>query len=571
MQTLNVDDVSETLADEGLYPASKGHRNPSAPNFVFFDDDRELNPLEAYTRETALDFEEWVATQNHHEALDARKEERAMITRQAPPEAWHGGPCHSRLETQSCGYTPVPSYAELKRAQYLVRGQGLPPSPTDHLSRAARKRVAQVIAGVAATPDGYGGLIRSIHDDFDLQVDEAAMFELCEYANLKQVVDDAYNLAHPEYGDDGTLLNPHKGLELRKTISKPVTKAELEDAQRLNNWLVALHKHRPRTNDHWHTALARMINAVPLDDTTTVQQIVKVKKLLAELVNYAPGPVGSTVFRNPDGSRHETNGTDFGRAKETYITRHKISKEFVSVDRVQIVGKKKSKLVVGLRKTSDSVPSNYFDRDPVMAESKIAGEWTDAYVPHACALHRVPPNLCMPDGSHRLTVREFERAIIAGADLYEDDEDAFAASMEETYLPDSRVMVLNMGYGCDARDRSALTHEEDYLYGVLQMFGEGEACELILLEKQEPGILKSHFTSNGDYVDAVHSILNFVSQDDNAMLPYVISILSQRPVADTNAHADAKSVSRSNKQALSKAADAVDYGFQALIGNDTPG
>ncbi len=207
-------------------------------------------------------------------------------------------------------------------------------------------------------------------------------------------------------------------------------------------------------------------------------------------------------------------GTAWGSAKMSYMKRHKLTDEFVSVERVQYEGERTSRLVVGTRKTSDSVVSNYFDPNPRWNERKIKGEWVKAYDPGAYPLYKVPASMVMPANSHRLTVREFEQAIIAGAETYESTEESFVNAMEQDQIPDTRTMLLNMGYGSDGRHECSLSHEEDYLYGVLRMFGCELACELMLVQDQSENMLASHFTQFGDYTEELLSILKFVSKDD---------------------------------------------------------
>jgi hypothetical protein len=311
--------------------------------------------------------------------------------------------------------------------------------------------------------------------------------------------------------------------------------------------------------------------------------------------NYAPGPVGETVFRNLDGSRHTTNGADFGKAKASFLSAqkkrgHQITEEFVSVDRVQYIGEKKSKLVVGVRRASNKTLSAYYDTNPQFVERLIDNQWVQAYQPRASRLQRLPMRKrpdgkveflpIMPEEAHRLTVREFEQALISGAEIIESDEDHLAREIEDEYLPDSRIMLMNMGYGSDGRDPMALSHEEAYLHSVFMILGAKDddpffslACELLCMEEQTPGMLASHFMGKGGLpCEQAHLVLNHVSNDDQQRddgeqyLPFVVKAISEIPDADIESRADAKSVSRDNKRMLSKSHDAVDYHLQDVIG-----
>lgn len=510
MKTVNIDQLGDLLSDDGQFPARMGHRNPASPAFIFFDDAREADPDILWGRDLALDFEEWVALQNHNEALDSRKEVKASLVKVA-------------MQTPAC----IPTHSILHDSpKFGIRAA----------SDRDKKRARQFTRKVQPQPEGVSIEHR---DDFT----EAESEEISAFF-------------------------------------------ERNEARGLCNWLVNWHKNRPSTNDHWHTALSRIISKVPLDDEATMVQLAKVKKVLAGFTNYAPGPISETVFKNMDGSRYVTNGADFGRAKASYITAQKkrgyeLTDELVSVDRVQYIGDKKSKLVVGVRKASDQTPSNYYDPNPTWMEKKIRGKWIKTYAPGATTLYVIPPSLVMPDGSYRLTVRDFEQCIIAGADIVEEDWELTAKELEDEYLPDSRILLMNFGYGSDGRDPMALTHEEAYLHGVFLQLGARDddpfftlACELLCLEEQSPGILAAHFMGQGGFpCEQAHMVHSHVARDDEeredgeTYLPYVVDALSLIPEGDTERRADAKSITRDNKRMLSKEHDYVEYGFQALIGN----
>ncbi len=547
MTTTQIDILGDMIADETAFPARNGYREASSPSFIFFDDDKALDPDIAWGRELAVDFEEWVATQNHNEALDSRREEKAMV--------------HKRV------MMPYTASRERKTDDDAWLPRAPLPKPTEQdLNRGKMFRHCFTRKD---TPKEV--TIRDITDDYEHTVTEEAYYELCQYSNLNAVVEDNYNRLNPRYDDQGVLLNPFLGIALKKTQGTPVTYSELQEAQRTANWHVGFAKSRAITNDHWRKLVTPLSTRLDESDplASTCRTILRTMK---EALPFAPGPARGTLFVNPDGSKFHSASNNFGSAKASYIKRHGLTDEFVSVDRVQKEGERHSTYVVGIRKTSDSVPSNYFDPNPSWQEKKRDGQWVKAYNPCACNLYRVPESMVMPSGSHRLSVREFEQAVIAGADTLDSADELVARQFETDPMPDTRVMLLNMGDGCDGRDPSALTHEETYLYNILRMFGEEQACQLMLLENQEPGLLHTHFMSHGQYGQVVVQILRFVAKDPEAredgVLPFVISALTNRPQDEIETRMDLKSRSRDNKRVLSKEHEMVDYGFAACVADN---
>lgn len=287
---------------------------------------------------------------------------------------------------------------------------------------------------------------------------------------------------------------------------------ERQESKRYGNWLVNFHKKRPKNNDH-----ARKFAMVAMKhiDNPVAKALMQALK---ESLPTAPGPIRSTVFVNPDGSRHQTNGTDFGKAKASYQKRHGITDEFVTVDRVQYEHERASRLVVGMRKSSAEAPSSYYDPDPTYEERLDNGDPDpQTYRPQAVTLIRMPRSKVVPAKSHNLTVRQFERAIIAGATLEDSEIEAYASSLDYTdECPDRRESQINMGYGDTARTEDSFSHEEAYLYGVLMMFGLGEAAELMKLGEQPQGLLSMHFMAGGEMTEEYLEILKFVSDKDKA-------------------------------------------------------
>jgi len=539
----NIEEIAGIIADETQY--RDGFRDPRSPGFVYFDDERELDTDISWGRNLALDFEEWVALQNHHEALDNQREalaSRKVIAIKSSP-------------TRPSAVTSPESYK--------------------HLPKAARKRVEALLAIKVDQTVSDGGSYPDVTSDYEPMEGDPAVYRLCTYSNLFQVVNNEYNRLHPVRDEHGVVNNPYDpSMELviaraTKEQPEPITmadKAAVEEAQRLNNWTIGWHKRRPQNNDHWRKLVA------PLSAHLDNPDCLSILKTLREALPFAQGPLAGTVFINPDGTRWESSDTNGGKAKEAYAKRHKVPGHLITMDRTQLEDKKVSKWVIGRRRSSEDTPSNWYDPNPSFVERKQKDEWVREYDSLGNNLYAVPESRVFE--GHRLTVREFERAIIAGAETFDDEDDVAVARLEADFLPDSRVLLLNMGYGCNGRDESALSHEEAYLYGVLRMFGLEEACEIMLLEQQEPGLLAAHLMKNGNYSENLVSILKWVStQDkpsrnaqgraqppvnDEPMLAYVISALTDRPLADIEDRLDTKSVSRDNVHILEEAQKAQD-------------
>ena len=169
-------------------------------------------------------------------------------------------------------------------------------------------------------------------------------------------------------------------------------------------------------------------------------------------------PSRRTLYANPDGSKF-LNTTTRERspiqAKKAFSKRHKIPEDRVMVERVHMeqwnedwlrqhklnaVTIGKHLFVVSARKLSNEAPSQYYDPNPTFIETlDDKGKWVTQYSYTIGRLHAVGPNTTIPHGAHRLTVREFERAVISGADLIEDDIDDVATNYEEAEdNPDDR-------------------------------------------------------------------------------------------------------------------------------------
>lgn len=269
---------------------------------------------------------------------------------------------------------------------------------------------------------------------------------------------------------------------------------ERQEAREQANWLIGWHKRRPKNNDHWRSLIQPLIKN--MDHPKLGADCITIIKALKEALPVAPGPIRNTVYVNPDGTRHEVASANIGAAKVGFARRHNLDDEFISVERVQKEGENFSRIVVGTRRTSDTTPSRYYDPNPKWSDRRINGKWVHSYMPSATNLYLFnSKSMVMPEGSHRLTVREFEQCVIAGAEIFENEDEAFANSLGDD-IWDDRIIGMNLGYGSEARTFESLNEEEQFLYNLLRNAGQELACELLLLRNQEENCLATFFNSS---------------------------------------------------------------------------
>jgi hypothetical protein len=288
-----------------------------------------------------------------------------------------------------------------------------------------------------------------------------------------------------------------KWLESRPGYIAPDDQPKIEshlariEQLRKDNWLIGWERRKPANNDAWRKLMMPLIENLSHPEHGAFCR--EVIKSVRDSLPFAQGPIKGTVFVNPDGTKHETAGVSMGTARASYIRRHNLSQEFVSIERVQYEGEKTSKIVVGMRKTSDLVASHYYDPNPQWVEKIVNGEWVKTYQPSTNNLYKVGEGMTMPFGSHRLTVREFEQAVIAGAETFEDDDEVYSFQIERNVSPDDRIRLMDNGKGCIGRTIEGMDEKEQYLYELLETSGHIQACELMQIAHQEPGVLASYF------------------------------------------------------------------------------
>jgi hypothetical protein len=261
-----------------------------------------------------------------------------------------------------------------------------------------------------------------------------------------------------------------------KTPAEAQAFFERQEQRGFCNWLIQWHKRRPANNDHWRAFMRPLADV--LDSPTLGWDAKQILKTMRDTLPFAPGPAKDTVFINPDGTRVVTKLSP-GTARAGYKQRHNIEDSLVTMDRVQFEGERNSRYIIGTRKASDKTASAYYDPDPVKNE--------DRYVPRACSLIKLPPSKVMPDAAcYVLTIRELERAIIAGADLCESELDAFANTFEnEDSQFDTREAGLSFGDSCDFRTMLDFTEQEQWLYWTAHSAGLEEMAKALLLRNPE--------------------------------------------------------------------------------------
>jgi hypothetical protein len=126
--------------------------------------------------------------------------------------------------------------------------------------------------------------------------------------------------------------------------------------------------------------------------------------------------------------------------------------------------------------------SHYYDPNPTWSEKLADNEWVKAYQPSANNLYRIcDERMTMPFGSHRLTVREFEQAVIAGAETFEDDDENFAFQIENSTVVDHRISTLDFNNGRDGKAIEGMHEYEQELFGMLFTADKEFETELDLL------------------------------------------------------------------------------------------
>jgi len=228
--------------------------------------------------------------------------------------------------------------------------------------------------------------------------------------------------------------------------------------------------------------------------------------------------VTRTLFCNPDGSRI-LNRTERERspiqARESFARRHKLDSKRVTYSRVHYTKMDESLLrqlnlepsssgyhlwVVSGRKLSDEVLSSYYDTNPyeiervevTVDEFGIAKRtWTSEYkwngsvlLSRDLAIKKNDPfyhnPTYVPKGMKRLTIREFERALLAGATFRDGFVDIAASSVdEENPIQDTRDRPM---FDTPTRAREAMSDQEQTLYFWLKEMELIDLAEMLRID-----------------------------------------------------------------------------------------
>tara|TARA_B100000287_G_scaffold164690_1_gene155351 strand:+ start:2678 stop:4279 length:1602 start_codon:yes stop_codon:yes gene_type:complete len=156
-----------------------------------------------------------------------------------------------------------------------------------------------------------------------------------------------------------------------------------------------------------------------------------------------------TLYCNPDGSRYLNTmerEKSLMAAKAAFQDKHNLPSEAVLARKVHQIEwneewlRRHNKTAAEMgnhyivcceRKQKHLTPSSYYDKNPFIYESIDAdGNTVMVYGYTGNRLYRVPPEPILPEGSYRLTVSDYERAIISGATLAEDTVDDYGYEYE---------------------------------------------------------------------------------------------------------------------------------------------
>jgi hypothetical protein len=478
-------EILEQLEDTTLYPSLNGPRDPSSPAFIFFDDDKALSETDRMARDHALDYEEWKMAILHSAELKAGAKPARRVKRIVPA-------------------APQPVLKPSLTAKELFQ-----PSKRD------KKRALALTRKVTEQDASF----HEVEDSFDDELHSTATpkaYKLVEYVNYAKDIED--------------------GIEPRVRQCREVDYHELMAHLRYSNWLVNFYKRLAKNTDRYGEVASKILSGIDLDDSALRSKNKrKLKKLLRKHFirevkvalkesNKTTAPIAGTVFVNPDGTRYETMGTNPTSAKASYAKRHKLEPEEVSADRVQYEGEDRAKWVVGRRRVSSETPSNWYDPNPQWTEIKnLKGEWIKSYHNDGRPIHFIPETKVF-DG-HRLTIREFEQAIISGAPLIEDEGDLVEREIEGGIADIKTYRIIDQGYGSEQRDPRALSDVESELYHILINLQLNHAADMVLCAHQDLGLIQTYFHDNAEDINAV---LTEAAKGEATTFHWIKSVITHR-------------------------------------------
>ena len=221
-----------------------------------------------------------------------------------------------------------------------------------------------------------------------------------------------------------------------------------------------------------------------------------------------------TLFHNPDGTfRLNTSKSERSpdAAKAAFAKKHNIPLRRCDYQRVRMdswneewlrqrnldpltIGK--HFFAVSERIPSDEATSNYYDPYPDYIEViDEDGNWINKYRWFKGSLKKVI-NDTVPKGSHRLTVRDFEYALLSGAPVEEDEIGDCAASFEyHEHLHDNQDdRLLDEDDGEPHRAIHSLCEEEQLLHHWLMSAGLEGLAKILTMDFTQQLSLNPHTT-----------------------------------------------------------------------------
>lgn len=270
----------------------------------------------------------------------------------------------------------------------------------------------------------------------------------------------------------------------------------------------------------------------------------------------------ATLFLNPDGSIY-LNRTEATRhaipAKKKFAKIHKVPESAVLCERINTEWDKEyvkklrqrnptlpirlpaNMFVVSLRTPSNEKASSYYDPNPDWVEriTKVVTEqdgkkvesyeWVREYQWSSGMLHRIPKDHCIPDdnygrfdddlpmlpeGSHILSIRDFERALLAGAIFADDDIDANAMAYEN--LDDLADDRLKSDDHEPRKPLQSLSEDLQKLHKLLVSSEQFDLAELLLLREQ--GHISNELATLPDVAATIRS--HFLNNQDDLIVLY---------------------------------------------------
>ena len=454
----NIDTMTEVLADPKATDPITPH--PSAPRWIFFDDERPSREERA-SRLEAIEAEEEVAANRPY----------PMYLKQTGHYQDDPGQDHD----------PNPGYIEGKK-------EWVDPEIDRYHARIEARRQEIWLAGNAGTihefrkagrepqfteasPGGwYGRNQKDNREDFIAKLVGLELNEFSFISKMRQMM-----------AEDGIDQTKIEGLWERLSIYRLVRDI-------LKKPVMPAFKKGDKADE----SEARASHRASHSDWKEIHQALNGHGSM----DFLPRPPKHTLFLNPDGSKYLNKDQQTKspmQAKIKFARRHKADEQRVMVERVVFVAespilrqlnlpaKQTSLYVVSLRKLSNESPSTYYDQDPTFNERVDRdGNWTNEYQWQSGPLMKIPADTqVMPAGAHILSVRDLERAILCNAVFAEDDIDAFAATIENTDNSDDRLKTSDE---FPRRDIAKLTEDEQNLYHALNNTENFDLADLITID-----------------------------------------------------------------------------------------